>query len=59
MSAPSPNRPQTLITNTTNNHHIYTNPPSHDTSVKPSRISVADLTNAASLLTPTDEIVLQ
>ena len=46
MSAPSPNRPQKLIAN---KHHIDTNPPYYDTSVEPSRIAVADPTNAASL----------
>ena len=60
MSAPSPNRPQKLITNTTNKHHIDTNPPpSYDstTSVEPSRIAVADPTNTASLTPTTDEVL--
>ena len=56
MSAPSPNRPQNIFIYNTNTHHIDNNPPSHDTSVEPSQIAVADRTNAASL-TPTDEIL--
>ena len=56
MSAPSPNRPQHLFTNNTNNHHIDTDPPSYDTTIEPTWIAVADPTNTASL-TPTDEIL--
>ena len=55
MSAPSPNRPQHFIINNKNTHHIDTTP-SHDTSVEPLRIAVADPKHAASL-TPTDEIL--
>ena len=57
MSAPSPNQPHNLFPNNINHNHIDTKPPSrHDASVEPSRIAVADPTNAASQ-TPTDEIL--
>ena len=60
MSAPSPNQPQNLFPNAPNapnDHSKDPNPPSSDTSVKPSPITVLNHSQHAALSSPNSEVL--